>query len=200
MKLRILAGALAVSFSLSGAPALAATQIVDGGGNLTGATGVLINGSVYTVDFVDGTCSSVFGGSSAACDSTSNLAFTNFTDAETAAQALLDQVFLDTGLGQFDSNYTLTNGCATNSAQACYAKIPYAAGLSANAINSNTTDSVNLALTSTGNTSTDNQFVYARFTLTGSVPEPSTWAMMLVGFGALGFAMRRQRSAKALAA
>ena len=199
MKLGILAATLAI-FSLSGAPALAATQIVDGGGKLTGATGVLINGSVYTVDFVDGTCSSVFGGASAACDSTSNLAFTNFTDAETAAVALLDQVFLDTGLGQFDSNYTLTNGCAANSAQACYAKIPYAAGLSANAINSNTTDSANLALTSTANTSTDDQFVYARFTLTGSVPEPSTWAMMLVGFGALGFAMRRQRNAKALAA
>ena len=32
-----------------------------------------------------------------------------------------------------------------------------------------------------------------------SVPEPASWAMMLVGFGALGVAMRR-RSAKALAA
>jgi hypothetical protein len=26
-----------------------------------------------------------------------------------------------------------------------------------------------------------------------AVPEPSTWAMMLFGFGALGFAMRRRR-------
>lgn len=30
----------------------------------------------------------------------------------------------------------------------------------------------------------------------GGVPEPATWAMMLVGFGAIGFAMRRQRTAK----
>jgi hypothetical protein len=25
------------------------------------------------------------------------------------------------------------------------------------------------------------------------VPEPATWALMLAGFGAIGFAMRRQR-------
>jgi len=25
------------------------------------------------------------------------------------------------------------------------------------------------------------------------VPEPSTWAMMIIGFGALGMAMRRRR-------
>jgi hypothetical protein len=31
-----------------------------------------------------------------------------------------------------------------------------------------------------------------------AVPEPTTWAMMLVGFGAVGFAMRRGRRTKAL--
>jgi hypothetical protein len=31
-----------------------------------------------------------------------------------------------------------------------------------------------------------------------TVPEPGTWAMMLVGFGALGFAMRRRNGPKAL--
>lgn len=28
---------------------------------------------------------------------------------------------------------------------------------------------------------------------TGAVPEPATWAMMLLGFGGIGFAMRRRR-------
>ena len=31
--------------------------------------------------------------------------------------------------------------------------------------------------------------------LSNSVPEPSTWAMMLLGFGAVGFAARRRRAA-----
>lgn len=33
---------------------------------------------------------------------------------------------------------------------------------------------------------------------TGAVPEPATWAMMVLGFGALGFALRRQRKAALL--
>ena len=32
----------------------------------------------------------------------------------------------------------------------------------------------------------------------GAVPEPSTWAMMLLGFGAVGFAMRRRKVAAGL--
>lgn len=33
----------------------------------------------------------------------------------------------------------------------------------------------------------------------GAVPEPSTWAMMLLGFGAVGFAMRRKKANSKLA-
>jgi len=29
--------------------------------------------------------------------------------------------------------------------------------------------------------------------VTGGVPEPTTWAMMLLGFGAIGFSIRRSR-------
>jgi hypothetical protein len=32
----------------------------------------------------------------------------------------------------------------------------------------------------------------------GGVPEPATWAMMLLGFGAMGFALRRRRSDQAI--
>ena len=33
----------------------------------------------------------------------------------------------------------------------------------------------------------------------GSVPEPGTWAMMLLGFGAIGWQLRRRRTSQALA-
>jgi hypothetical protein len=36
-------------------------------------------------------------------------------------------------------------------------------------------------------------------TFAAAVPEPATWAMMLVGFGGIGFSMRRQRKHAALA-
>ena len=36
-------------------------------------------------------------------------------------------------------------------------------------------------------------------TQVGAVPEPGTWAMMLMGFGATGFAMRRRKKVLTLA-
>jgi hypothetical protein len=38
-----------------------------------------------------------------------------------------------------------------------------------------------------------------RVTVTPAVPEPGTWAMMLLGFGAMGVAVRRSRKSKAIA-
>lgn len=47
-------------------------------------------------------------------------------------------------------------------------------------------------LTSTGNSfEIDNVSALAA---TGAVPEPASWALMLAGFGAIGFAMRRSKS------
>lgn len=34
--------------------------------------------------------------------------------------------------------------------------------------------------------------------ITAAIPEPSSWAMMLVGFGALGFALRRSRRVRGM--
>lgn len=51
-----------------------------------------------------------------------------------------------------------------------------------------------------GLTSTDDRLPLDPNTLTASVPEPSTWAMMLLGFAGLGFVAYRRRSRLALAA
>ena len=36
------------------------------------------------------------------------------------------------------------------------------------------------------------QYVYALFTSAAAVPEPSTWLLMLLGFGAIGMTVRRK--------
>lgn len=50
-----------------------------------------------------------------------------------------------------------------------------------------------------GGDETCNEYVYRLtydYTPDGGVPEPSTWAMMLVGFGAIGATLRRRRGRK----
>lgn len=53
------------------------------------------------------------------------------------------------------------------------------------------------ALTSLRLSATSNAFETDNFTI-NAVPEPATWALMLLGFGAIGFGMRRRRGDDAL--
>lgn len=66
-------------------------------------------------------------------------------------------------------------------------------GSNALAFNGNTLFNVNLmtgALTAVGNTNR----ALSGIALSGAVPEPGTWAMMLLGFASIGLAMRRRRT------
>jgi len=86
---------LAFNSSATAAPIL---QVV--GGELMGATGVDVGGTLYDVAFVDGSCIGQFSG----CDNASaDFAFTTDSAAFDATLALLDQVFLDGPSGAFDS-------------------------------------------------------------------------------------------------
>lgn len=48
-----------------------------------------------------------------------------------------------------------------------------------------------------GLTSPQNAFEVDNITVNNAVPEPGTWALMLIGFGGMGFAMRRTRKQSA---
>lgn len=89
-----LAGLVAVCAS---ATAIAGPQLLVTNGILQGATGVVVNGSLFSVKFVDGTCEELFGD----CSNTANFPL-SYNNAILASQALLDQVLQD---GQPGGNF-----------------------------------------------------------------------------------------------
>ncbi|MGK0499259.1 MAG: hypothetical protein ACJAYG_000893 [Oceanicoccus sp.] len=85
---------LTLSLSVS-----AATLLFDGSYQLTGATDVNVDGTNYDVAFVDGSCNSLFSGCT-------DFVFTSSTEALSASQSLLDQVFV----GIYDDYSATTAG------------------------------------------------------------------------------------------
>lgn len=188
------------------APASSATLVVNGSGQLTGATGVTVLGVNYDVEFLDGTFNTVFNNG----DTLTGLPFlqgaqpAQAAGASAAAQALLDQVFI----GTFDDNPSLTFGCSNPTR--CIVAVPYAFDpsniLTFSASNFNASASTpdfasGFALFRTIDTSVGfPELTFARFSVAqvtpppvGAVPEPATWAMMLLGFFGIGGAMRSRQ-------
>ena len=90
------------------------------GGQLMGASDVLVDGSLYDVQLLDGSCIDLYNG----CNDPLDFTFNTEASASLAMQALLDQVFLDqpcAWAGEcnewFDSAPYFTNGCEFNSSQ-----------------------------------------------------------------------------------
>ena len=194
-------GAAALGLAAAPAQAGAILHVVDG--KLVGAQDVNVNGKLYDVKFVDGSCASVFSG----CDSTSDFAITDFvTMYFHVGQALLNQVLLDVpGVGNFDSAPYLTNGCDSFTAQ-CFIQIPYGFNSPTDtksiAVWNNAGDGDGRGTSHDSTTQDMSQFsnvTFALFLPDGSldevvaVPEPSTLA--LFGFGLIGLAgvARRRR-------
>jgi hypothetical protein len=199
MKLSLLFAGLLAAVSM---PTSAATLLINSSGLLTGATGINIEGGIFDVEFLDGTCSALFAG----CDDQSDFPFEYRHWAWAAEQALLDQVFLDGLDGAFDAVPALTRGCE-GATSLCQVVTPYDR-LSSNytVVNVAVAQNAKLGL---GNdvglsdvfavedTSTVPTMTWARFTQIAAipplppVPEPATWAMMIGGFALAGRALRR---------
>ena len=115
----VVAAVVAASVCMSATTTSAAAILDVIGGELVGARDVQVGGTLYNVRFDDSTCVNAFDG----CDAVSDFPFDNFEDALDAAQALLDQVFIDGPAGLFDTEPFAITGCS--SGFLCRAFIPY---------------------------------------------------------------------------
>ena len=193
---KIMGALLAAALVFGAMPASAAVVLKVGANNrLLGATGVEIGKATYNVDFMDGSCATVYG---ACTRDRFDFKTKADADADAAASALFAQVLKGRYLSFDPGNIT---GCAST----CDIVIARAlvdgdveVTLAANR--------GNRQIIGTGylppnySTVVDSGLTYAKFTLQvpAAVPEPATWAMMLVGFGMIGGTARyRRRSVKA---
>lgn len=192
MKLRRLALCVVGSIGLSCSSA-AANLVIDESGRLIGATGVDVNGTLYDVEFVEGTCSEVFDG----CDDLSDFAFDNPANANLAARALLDQVFLDGPGGKFGFDPNGTFGC---SAGRCIAMTPYRIAdpyfKFAGSYDLAPVDGLDYVYFGTNflfwDSASDPQAVWAVWTV--SVPIPGSLPLLLAGLGGIAILRRRPGS------
>jgi hypothetical protein len=162
------------------------------GGQLLGASGVNVGGSFYDVAFVAGTCTGLFSG----CDSAADFTFVDPVSATGASQALLDQVFQNGVLGNFDTVPSLTNGCT--SPTLCKVATPFALSGSfavviwadnyANELGDGTTSG---AFSKDGNLAGVSTQTFAVWT---PVPEPGTALLMGLGLVMMGVQSRRREA------
>lgn len=87
------------------------------------------------------------------------------------------------------NSVTFNNGVSTFVVPISALGLGSAASLSNIPIYSGNVNTLSVDYTATGNASYGGQLTF----IPGGIPEPGTWAMMLIGFAAVGFALRRRR-------
>lgn len=203
----VAAAVIAAGLGAFSGSASAATLNVSGG-KLLGASGVDVSGTLYDVQFIDGSCASVFSG----CDSASDFDF-DVSGALHASIALLTQVFVDGPLGNFDTVPSLTTGCSIGPGQTrCQSFIPFSIRSATDvnmytALNSVAESGDSFRQTFTGKTRSflgtagiNNTSTFAKFTLAPvtPVPLPAAFPLFAGALGLMGWlGWRRRRAAVA---
>ena len=126
MILRAVPRFLVAAVLLSGFGSASAAMLTLVDGQLTGATGVKVNDEPFDVSFAEGTCIEVFNGCD---DAAEDFQFQSQQQAEDAASALLEQVFVDGPLGAFDTDPLLTKFCMGDKVFECAVQTPFGIAL-----------------------------------------------------------------------
>jgi hypothetical protein len=218
MKMKILsaAGIVAAAALATSAPASAATVVFDFGAN-AGGLDTTVNPDVYSLTVSGLTVTArAYTGLSAILNQVS------FSDQADVTHSLAglgvrgnnsndinDNGFLSLGEGillSFDQEVTLTQALFGNFGRNDNVGFEWGSPLNAG----ETLDALSVvdgafngSFTGTdfffaANSYTKNSFRLGGVTVNSAVPEPATWLMMILGFGAVGAAMRRRRANTAL--
>lgn len=172
------------------------------GGQLVGASDVNVGGLLYSVSFQDGSCASLYSG----CNEASDFTFSTAADAQDASNALLDQVFVNSPFGNFDTAPELTLGITSTFLG--FVLTPFdnsgSTALGFGALNRNGTnnDGVFSLSFSATDTSSSGFFTYAVWTPNPSlppVPLPPAVLLLLTALGGV-FSLRHMSRRRTQAA
>jgi len=177
----------------------AATYTFDGSGQLTGATGVNVSGTLYDVTFEEGSCAAVFSG----CDEVSDdLDFDTVAAAQAAANSIGQQIFEKGDV--YDTDPETTFGCTFSSS--CDFQIPYAVGggvaeAPLGVIFRNVNDGFSDGITSSAESLIDtvnglfiaDRRVWAKFTQAAPAPVPLPAPVLLLMGGLVGLGALRRK-------